>query len=437
MLWGGMSNDDLAYWRSRGINFNPGVPSAEDETPDPPRFGRPRPTGRPELVRISPWPMPVVLDEAQHHGERLVYESLLWDSPKQAGFSAYSLPLPLSGNRRLEADFAVMTAHGIALIEVKGGIVRVDSRPGPGVRWAQETRTGRPTGAHVSPAQLYRVSEVFSVMAQTMAGVEFGGRIAQMLVLPHTSQSNVDPQLLARLRAPNRDFARIVFAEDLATHGIWNLVNDELTMPGRSRPLDGEEVRRLIVWIKGELDVQPGPDAPMEIPISAIDIGRFSNVPPPGGWPERPVENLPRASPANFAGRPARPNPPASASRRKPSWLWRGGIGLAGLIALALWAGRPTPQAPAAAPSLVPSPAAATSAAPPARPAPTSDPFQAALSRAATEPEKRIPAGGTDWVRALGPVTGRPGCQLAEMSYSSQVYNVIACRDGERGPWRY
>jgi len=416
-------NDDLAYWRSRGIRFNPG---AQTEPAS-------RPSGQPEMVRIAPWPMPVVLGEPQHDGERLVYESLLWDSPDMAGFAAYSVPLPLSATHRLEADFVAMTPLGLALLEVKGGIVRVNSRPGPGVRWTHETRSGRPTGGHVTPTQLYRLAEAFDVTAQAMTGVAFGGRIAQMLVFPHTSRSIVDPTLLARLDAPGRDFARIVFAEELAQHGIWALVADELTRPGRGRRFEGaEEVKRLREWIVGELDVQPGPGAPIEIPI--LDRHRSSltgfTVAPPREDGEPPVDRVPITI-EEFRRRLSFPAI-AAAPRPKPGtgrWLKRMGIGLAIAMAAIYWISRPTPQLTAAQPPLVPKPTSATTAATtPARPSPTQDPFQ---------PDRRIAAGASDWVRVLGPVTGRPGCQLAEIAYGGQTYNVVACRDGERGIWRY
>ncbi len=424
-----MSSGDLAYWRSRGIRFNPGV---ETEPAS-------RPTGRPEMLRIAPWPMPVVLGEPQHDGERLVYESLLWDSPEMAGFAAYSMPLPLSATHRLEADFVAMTPHGLALLEVKGGIVRVNSRPGPSVRWAHETRSGRPTGGHVMPAQLYRLAETFDVTAQAMTGVAFGGQIAQMLVFPHTSRGIVDQNLLARLDAPGRDFARIVFAEDLAQHGIWALVADELARPGRGRRFGGaEEVKRLREWIVGELDVQPGPGAPIEIPI--LDPHRSSltgfTVAPPREDGEPPLDRQPISIEEvrrrlSFPATAASPRPKPRTGR----WLKRAGIGLAVAMAAIYWIGRPPSQQTTAQPSVVPRPAIATAAAP--RPSPTPDSFQAALTRAAAEPDRRVAAGGSDWVRVLGPVTGRPGCQLAEMAYGGQTYNVVACRDGERGTWRY
>lgn len=427
-----MSSDNLAYWRSRGIRFNPGV---ETEPAS-------RPSGRPAILRIAPWPMPVVLGEPQHDGERLVYESLLWDSPEMAGFAAYSMPLPLSATHRLEADFVAMTPHGLAMLEVKGGIVRVNSRPGPSVRWAHETRSGRPTGGYVTPTQLYRLAETFDVTAQAMTGVAFGGRIAQMLVFPHTSRAIVDPNLLARLDAPGRDFARIVFAEDLAQHGIWALVADELTRPGRGRHFEGaEEVKRLREWIEGELDVQPGPGTHIEIPIldpHRSSLTGFTVAPPredgnpPADRPPITIEEFRRR--LSFSAKATSPRPKPGTDR----WLKRAGIGIAIAMAAFYWISRPIPHPTAAQPPLLRTPPpTSTAATAPQRPSPTADPFQTALTQAIAEPDRRIAAGGSDWVRVLGPVTGRPGCQLAEMAYGGQTYNVVACRDGERGTWRY
>lgn len=390
------------------------------------------------MLRIAPWPMPVVLTEPAHDGERLVYESLLWDSPTMAGFAAYSMPLPYNATHRLETDFVAMTPHGLALLEVKGGIVRVNSRPGPGVRWAHETRSGRPTGGHVTPTQLYRLAETFDVTAQAMTGVDFGGRIAQILVFPHTPRGIVDPQLLARLYSPGRDFARIVFAEDLAQHGMWALVADELTRPGRARLFDADEVKRLRGWILSELDVRPGPSEPLEIP--ALDERRSSltgfTVASPRESNAPPVDRPP-ISPEILRQRLGfdKPAKAASAAPQLGHWLKRGGVTLAILVAAIYWAGRPATQPPLAPPAQPP--AAVSAASPPSRPVPTPDPFQSALTRAGAEPDRRIPAGGSDWVRVMGPVTGRAGCQFAEMAYNGQTFNVVACRDGDRGLWRF
>jgi hypothetical protein len=361
------------------------------------------------------------------------------------GFAAYSVPLPLSATHRLEADFVAITPHGLALLEVKGGIVRVDGRPGPSVRWAHETRSGRPTGSHVAPAQLYRLADTFGAVSEAMTGVSFGGRIAQLLVFPHTPRGIVDPHVLAQLYAPDRNFARVVFAEDLAQHGIWNLVADELAMPGRSRPFEGEEVQRLCDWILGELDVRPGPGAPATIPAFGHEpssLTGFTVAPPQAERDRRNLpdwrENLPEI------GRRIRSfgasSPASQPKRSKGSWFKRAGIGLAILTALIYWAARPTPPATTTQPSLTTAPppvAAIAAVAPPSRPSPTPDPFQAALTRAVIESDKRIPAGGSDWVRGMGPVTGRAGCQFVEMAYNGQIFNVVACREGDRGIWRY
>jgi len=411
----------------------------------------------PANVRIAPYPAPRVLSEPLHDAERLVYESLLYDSPEIDGFTAYSLPLPYSENRRLEIDFVALTPFGVALIEVKGGLVKVDSRPGAGVRWAHYTRTGKPTGGDVKPTQLFRATETFSIMAQSMAGVAFGSAIAQIMVFPHTLRSMISPSTLAQLDPPGRDFLRIVFAEDLAQYGMWRLVEDEIRRPGRMRVLTGKEVTRLGSWIIGEQDVQPG-----DTDHSQFGGGGYSH---PGYMPSD--SPLPRSAPqpnGTIYYTPApdrsardplvelwRKRPPytviASAARNEAPKTQPGpstakiAIGAAILVAASYLFFRPsTPPPPVPPPVSTAAPVSASASAPvaaPARPVPTPDPFQAAISRAVIEPEKRVAAAGADWVRALGPVTGRPGCQFVEMSRSAAVFNVIACREGESGMWRY
>lgn len=440
-----MDRAELEYWRNRGLYINPGVPTL------------PLPQ-----IRVAPYPAPLVLNEPPHDGERLVYESLLERDPELIGFAAYSMPLPLSENRRIEVDFVALTAFGVALIEVKGGIVQVDSRPGPGVRWEHLTRSGRPTGGKVSPTQLYRATEIFSAMADAMAGVPFGSSIAQLMVFPHTSRAHIAPDVLDRLDSRNRDFMRIVFAEDLAQFGMWRLVEDELAMSGRSRRLGVDQATSLVNWMKSELDVQPGPavahlhdpDARERRPqfdVPGSDPASSAMAPAPerrrvftsaeGAAVDRFHDS---ARPRDIGANPLPPEPPAVPRRKR--WLSGGKIvsALAMLIAGWVWLVRPN-DAPAPTPVSAipvqaapgpPSPAPRVATAP-TRPTPTVDPFQAALTRAAAEPETRVSAGGTDWVRALGPVTGRRGCQFVEMSYAGRTYHVIACRDGDRDMWRY
>jgi hypothetical protein len=419
-------------------------------------FGRNGPPPRePANVRVAPYPAPRVLSEPLHDAERLVYESLLYDSPEIEGFAAYSLPLPYTKNRRLEIDFVTLTPFGVALIEVKGGLVKVDSRPGAGVRWAHYTRKGKPTGGDVKPTQLFRATETFSILAQSMAGVAFGRAIAQIMVFPHTSRSLIPPNTLAQLDVPNRDFMRIVFAEDLAQYGMWRLVEDEIRRPGRTRVLTDKEVTRLGSWIIGEQDVQPrdidhaqlgdgGYSRPGYMPSDSLPT---RSAPPSNGtiyytpMPERSardplLELRPQRAPLPAIASVPRneaPKAPPGPSTAKVA------VGAVILVAASYLLFRPsTPPPPVSVPASTAAPISAFApVAVPTRPVPTPDPFQAAISKAIAEPEKRVAAAGADWVRVLGPVIGRPGCQLVEMSRSAAVFNVIACRDSENGMWRY
>ncbi len=424
-----MDNNELAAWQARGVYWNLVNQTGREGT-----SVEALPSGRPEQVRVTPWPAPVVLAEPQHDGERLVYESFLWDTPQFIGYAAYSLPLPFDGNHRLEADFVAVTPHGVALIEVKGGLVEVNGRPGPSVRWAHFTRSGQPTGGHVRPAQLFRLTDTFSLTARAMTGIDLGPRIGQLMVFPHTSRTQIGPSILSRLYAPDRDFMRIVFAEDLAEFGMWALVADELSRPGIGYLLSGDDTTRLISWMTSELDVRPGPDLVRQEIEAIINPSpkplSFSKAPPVEEQRRHEGPHLKSEDVRTFLTKIS-PKPPEPI--RKPSrWINKLGIGLAILIAFSIWAGRPSQiLAP------TPPPASQIVARTPARAAPTPDPIQAALTKATSEPEKRIAAGDKDWVRALGPVTGRPGCQFAEMSYSGKTYNVVACREGDRGVWRY
>jgi hypothetical protein len=398
---------------------------------------------RPDPVRIAPWPNPVALSEPRHDGERMVYESFLSDSPGFPGYAVYSMPLPLSDSRRLEADFVAVTSQGIALIEVKGGIVRVDSRPGPSVRWEHFTRAGRPTGSYVTPTQIYRVAAAFDIAAQAMTGISFGSRIAQLLVLPHTSRNLVDVSLLNVLYRPDRDFLRIVFAEDLTEYGMWSLVADELAKPGRSRPFSGTEVDNLCRWVVSELDVRPGPG---HIVASAeSDSIQCLNPYINRVYEDHSSEHLAappqiaRETPRVIARVPRQSNAPDLEPPVREHWRLRPKrihLALAVLFAASIYLlGRhAVERPPSAAETTLPE---AVPTAPQPRPNSGQDSFQTALTRAAAEPEKRIAVSGNNWVRVLGPISGRPGCQYAEIAYNGKTFNVVACRDGDRGTWRY
>jgi hypothetical protein len=68
-----MDRAELESLRDRSFHFNPGVLP-------------------PSSIRVAPYPLPLVLNEPPHDGERILCESCFSGIPEAVGFTAWSHP---------------------------------------------------------------------------------------------------------------------------------------------------------------------------------------------------------------------------------------------------------------------------------------------------------------------------------------------------------
>lgn len=469
---------DADYRRMAGL---PTV-SGEDRTLRINPGAAPGPVENPS---IHPYPEPLALDEAKHRAEAVVYASFLRQgTPVPGAHAFYSVTLPFTPTKRREADFLAVCPQGIALVEVKGGIVDVNSVAGQGVYWKQYRLDGTPVDKNVSAAQIFTTTETLLATLREEAGIVVRN-VAQIFVFPDTPRAIVkDPRVLAQNDSPARDFPRIAFKEDLERFGMWAIVAHELSLPGRTTTLALDVRQDIATWAVENTRVEP-----RDLPETAAeDPPAFVQAQPPARGAE--FEGRNEASfgrPIPFDNRDARPAwdplfadpvetvsaPVAKANRRWPVLIAIAAVILGIAAFLGMRAAPPVPPAhvPVTSPPLIPVPDT-----PPARPATTgalpapaavqtaaagntgivpphlnpspvpkpaapavpaaADAFQAALSRgAAMPPETRIAAGG-DWLRFLGPVAGRPGCHMVEMNRAGRTDLRQACI-AVNGVWKY
>lgn len=390
---------------------------------------------------VYPHPAPLALDERKHRAEALVYDSFLGaETPMRNALAFYSVTLPFEKLRRREVDFLVLAPEGIAIVEVKGGLVAVDSVAGQSAYWRQFRLDGTPVDKPVSGAQIFTTTQVLQGALRDEAGIVVHD-FAQIYVFPDTPRSGVPAHVLERNDSAQRDFPRLVFKDELDRFGMWAIVADEFTLPGRSTPLTGEVRRQIAKWAASNINAQPRSAAPASDPAaSAADETLRHKL---ANWPLAENEMGPAKAPRH---------------RKMPGpMFW---LGLAGALAIGwfLWH-RPASAPPAPAPAVRAAPVAAAPAVPPAaeipphlnlspvpRPAPTKAQaaapvrtdaaLQAALTRGAAMPPDTKIALESGSLRFLGPVAGRPGCHMVDLAVSSGAGMRIACV-GTDGSWSY
>ena len=111
-----------------------------------------------------------------------------------------------------EVDFILIRLNRIFYCEVKGGIVVVDQRAGPGVTWAHFKRSGEAINKRADPKQLWLAKTALGETIRKISGQsprDLGFREHDFYIFPHTSK---DVTLGADLERGNTHYA---FAEDI------------------------------------------------------------------------------------------------------------------------------------------------------------------------------------------------------------------------------
>jgi hypothetical protein len=155
---------------------------------------------------------PHFLSERMRDAERAV-----WDTLQQLDYSwhvFYSARENSGSGYDREVDFVLIRLNRIFYCEVKGGIVHVDQRAGPGVTWAHFTRSGEALRKRADPKQLWAAKTKLGETIRQIAGEsprDLGFREHSFYIFPHT------PRQVTQGADLERDYFHYAFEEDIAT----------------------------------------------------------------------------------------------------------------------------------------------------------------------------------------------------------------------------
>lgn len=112
-----------------------------------------------------------------------------------------------------EVDFVLIRLNRIFYCEVKGGIVVVDQRAGPGVSWERFTRSGEAIQKRADPKQLWLAKAALEQSIRQISGQsprDLGFREHDFYIFPHT------PRRVTQGADLERNNTHYAFEEDIA-----------------------------------------------------------------------------------------------------------------------------------------------------------------------------------------------------------------------------
>jgi hypothetical protein len=143
-------------------------------------------------------------------------ERAVWNALQQLDASwhvFYSARENSSSGWDREVDFVLIRLNRIFYCEVKGGVVVVDQRAGPGVTWAHFTRAGEAISKRADPKQLWKARLALGATIRQIAGRsprDLGFREHDFYIFPHT------PKHVTQGADLERDNIHYAFLEDIA-----------------------------------------------------------------------------------------------------------------------------------------------------------------------------------------------------------------------------
>lgn len=139
-----------------------------------------------------------------------------------------------------EVDFVLIRLNRIFYCEVKGGIVHVDQRAGPGVTWAHFTRSGEPIRKRVDPKQLWQAKRQVGESIRQIAGQsprDLGFREHSVYIFPHT------PRYVTQRADLEREYFHYAFEEDIA---VLPARLQQIAETGKGRFIDHDRIISII-----------------------------------------------------------------------------------------------------------------------------------------------------------------------------------------------
>ena len=162
------------------------------------------------MPHFHPAASPRFLSEKMRDAERAV-----WEAFQKLDFSwhvFYSARENSGSGWDREIDFVLIRLNCIFYCEVKGGVVIVDQRAGPGVTWAHLTRSGETIKKRADPKQLWQAKAALGATISRIAGRsprDLRFREHDFYIFPHT------PKEVTRGVDLERGNVHYAFAEDI------------------------------------------------------------------------------------------------------------------------------------------------------------------------------------------------------------------------------
>lgn len=241
-------------------------------------------------------------------------ERMVWGVLQQLDYSwhvFYSARENSGSGWDREVDFVLIRLNRIFYCEVKGGVVVVDQRAGPGVTWAHFTRSREPISKRADPKQLWMAKAALGETIRQISGQsprDLGFREHDLFIFPHT------PKEVTQGADLERRNTHYVFAEDI---GALPARLQQIVDGGKGRFIDRDRITGII----NSLDAMVLKESGGTLPPS----GR--SAPAPSHENSRPAAEL-------FARRPIwGDNPSRSFKRRRIRLPRRWGI-MAALLGL-------------------------------------------------------------------------------------------------------
>lgn len=139
-----------------------------------------------------------------------------------------------------EVDFVLIRLNRIFYCEVKGGIVVVDQRAGPGVTWERSTRSGEAITKRADPKQLWLAKAALEESIRRISGQsprDLGFREHDFYIFPHT------PRRVTRGADLERNNIHYAFEEDIAE---LPLRLQQIAASGKGRFINRERIESII-----------------------------------------------------------------------------------------------------------------------------------------------------------------------------------------------
>lgn len=193
------------------------------------------------MVVFHPAEQPGVLSEYDRDAERDVWR--IFENLEEPWHVFYSVTEEDEDGFDREVDYILLWCNRILYIEVKGGIVYVDSPAAGRTRWRRTKRNGHPIKKPVRPAQLWDAKKAVARTIKKKLGKrpeQLGFVEYEFHVFPHTPESVTQGKKL------DRDKVHYIFQEHMSD---WPAQLEALVRSRASRYAEPEDIAAVIAGL--------------------------------------------------------------------------------------------------------------------------------------------------------------------------------------------